>query len=52
MMNVDWTIWDYYGAPIHRNSGGEVWQTWYTVNDFGDLVPSFYWGSKTWIKGD
>ncbi len=42
MNNQDWTIFGYYGGETHRNKGGEMWQTWYTVNDFGDLVPSFY----------
>lgn len=37
MNNQDWTIFGYYGLP---NQGDT--QTWYTVNDFGDLVPSFY----------
>lgn len=42
-LSVDWTIFGYYGGEAHRNKGGEMWQTWYTVNDFGDLVPNRAW---------
>lgn len=38
-MIFDWTIFGYYGGVTH-NLRGFLYQTWYTVDDFGDLVES------------